>query len=700
MTICPNCNKQLADGVKFCNACGTPITETVFCRNCGAKISADAAFCKNCGAATVKNEPEVVNYSAQAAVENVNPIQDEKAVEPQPQVVPIAKPKRKVSKKLVAVCCSIVAVIVAATIILLTLFGGGVNNYGLYIKNNQMYYIDISGDEPLQITTELYEGAIENNDMVNVGNVLGRYTHLTKDGKKLFFVDKINQTSLSLYYRNLDNKKESAIKIDSDVLSYSVSEDGNLVTYIKGFGGENTLYQHNLVTKEKIASEVTTFVVSNDGEKIGYLDKNGGMYLKYSGKDKEKLDRDVTNVLHINDDFDTVYYLKEHDLYKKTEGEEKVKIDSKISSVICVYDSGEIYYVKEGTKEVLMTDYIDDDKKAEDAALYKDSLPEYPNYSDYENYNDYWDACDKYEEAYDNWYDKEARDELREELNGKKATVNIKELYFYNGESKKLLTDSYNSHSGAANESPIIIFASYTLDTKSKVKLSEISYVSQVEELIQNAFNTSSGDKQIAIKDKVSKFEQNNAVSFEISKDGKTVYYLDDYSGEKSVGDLYKVEISDDKLGKRELYEKEVYYSITLTEDGKILYYKDVDKYKGTLYIDKKKVDDDVSTYVNYFEDDEMLVYIVDYNSEKHYGTLKCYTDGKAVKIKDDVYNYTVTPGGEIMYLYDYSTSSYEGDLYIYDGGESEKIDSDVMVLIPVYESKYRGQHELVGEQY
>ena len=159
MTICPNCNKQLADGVKFCNACGTPITETVFCRNCGAKISADAAFCKNCGAATVKNEPEVVNYSAQAVVENVNPVQDEKAVDPQPQVVPIAKPKRKVSKKFVAVCCSIVAVIVAATIILLTLFGGGVNNYGLYIKNNQMYYTDISGDEPLQITTELYEGA-------------------------------------------------------------------------------------------------------------------------------------------------------------------------------------------------------------------------------------------------------------------------------------------------------------------------------------------------------------------------------------------------------------------------------------------------------------------------------------------------------------------------------------------------------------
>ena len=80
-------------------------------------------------------------------------------------------------------------------------------------------------------------------------DALAVVSHSAKDGKKLFFVDKINQTSLSLYYRNLDNKKESAIKIDSDVLSYSVSEDGNLVTYIKGFGGENTLYQHNLVTK-------------------------------------------------------------------------------------------------------------------------------------------------------------------------------------------------------------------------------------------------------------------------------------------------------------------------------------------------------------------------------------------------------------------------------------------------------------------
>lgn len=659
MAICPNCNKQLSDNVRFCNACGTKIANTV-------------------------NE-------TQNLIENSFGYQE---AEIQKDI-----PKKKKSKKLIAVCCGIVAVIVAATIILLTVFCDGVNNYGLYIKNGEMYYTDIS-DDPIRITDELYEGSIENNDMINIGNVLGRYTHLTKDGEKLFFVDNINQTSLSLYYRNLDNPKESAIKIDSDVLSYSVSEDGKLVTYIKGFGGENSLYQHNLITKEKIAENVSVFVVSNDGEKIGYVNNEGGMYLKYSGKDREKLDRDVTRILYINEDFDTVYYLKEDVLYKKCEGEEKVKIDSKVSDVIRIYDSGEIYYVKDKTKEVLMTDYIDDDMKEADESFTFDSLPKYPFYDDYENYNDYLNALDEYNYAYDRWYEKQERDDLRNELEGRKVTVDVKELYYYNGEDKKILTDLYNSYTGTAEESPLIIFSSYTLNNSSKLLLSEIEYASEVENLVKESFNTSNGERKIAIKDKVSKFEQDNAVSFEISKDGKTIYYLDDYSGEESVGNLYKVEISDDKLGKRVLYEKEVYYGITLTEDGKVLYYKNVENYKGTLYIDKKKVDSNVSTYVNYFEDDEMLVYFVDYNSEKHYGTLKCYTDGKATKIREDVYNYTITPSGEIMYLFDYSTSSYEGDLYVYDGGESKKIDSGVMVLIPVYESKYRGQHELFGEEY
>lgn len=687
MITCPNCNKQLEDGTKFCDNCGKQIIETIFCQNCGKETSTEFAFCQNCGAS----------------------LSDEAIVSDNGKKKKFALPKRpfKISKKLIAIGSACIALVLVAAIVLSTLFsGGGSNNFALYLKDGEVYFTNISKIEPWQVTTRLIDDdSIDNDDLADSAYTLGYYTHLSNDGKILFYVDKITEDSAgaSLFYRYVNKPKQEPVKIDSDVASYSVSENGKLVTYLKG--EEGILYQHNLTDKEKIDSEVSAFEVSDDGKKIGYLNKEGGMYLKYAGKDKEKLDSEVSRISYINEDFNTVYYIKEDSLYKKVEGKDKEKIASDISSVIKVYESGEIYYLKSNSSNINLIDYVEDDLKEADAAMTLPQTPEYPSYWDYDDYDDYQAATDRYHEAYEEyqiakqaWNGKLERDAIREDLAEAKMPDFSGTLYYYDGKVEKVLTDAYAydtfgfANNTIAEDNPVIIFSIYNQSSITKVKLSEIDYVSEVEDMVEAALYSSS-EKYIAIKDSSSVIEQTEAKNFNITSDGKTVYFLDDVSEESYHGDVYKMSISGNEVSKTELYDSDVYPSFSLTNNGQIVYFKDVKASKGELYVDKQKIDYDVNLYnFTYLDESDAVVYMVDWNDEKDYGTLKTFKNGKAIKIADDVHSYNTTPNGEILYLYDYSTNYNKGELFIYKNNKAEKIDDDVVAIIPTYDLKYRGE--------
>jgi pSer/pThr/pTyr-binding forkhead associated (FHA) protein/ribosomal protein L40E len=49
MIVCPNCNHQNPDGATQCEACYTPLPQTMACPNCGTTVQADASFCGQCG---------------------------------------------------------------------------------------------------------------------------------------------------------------------------------------------------------------------------------------------------------------------------------------------------------------------------------------------------------------------------------------------------------------------------------------------------------------------------------------------------------------------------------------------------------------------------------------------------------------------------------------------------------------------------
>lgn len=81
MAFCQNCGKELMDGAKFCDSCGTPAGNTgsenqrkqVFdgelkkCPSCGAILSSDDLKCPQCGI-------ELRNIKASSSVTNFNSV--------------------------------------------------------------------------------------------------------------------------------------------------------------------------------------------------------------------------------------------------------------------------------------------------------------------------------------------------------------------------------------------------------------------------------------------------------------------------------------------------------------------------------------------------------------------------------------------------------------------------------------------------
>jgi len=46
---CPNCGATVAQGLKFCGECGSPMATTKVCPNCGTQNEPGMKFCGECG---------------------------------------------------------------------------------------------------------------------------------------------------------------------------------------------------------------------------------------------------------------------------------------------------------------------------------------------------------------------------------------------------------------------------------------------------------------------------------------------------------------------------------------------------------------------------------------------------------------------------------------------------------------------------
>ena len=577
------------------------------CPKCGKKLDDNARLCPECGNAilqsTVPAEPTPVS--------------------PQEPDIPAAENAEK--KKNGFSPLVVGGIVIGALLLLIVLFsaiGGGEADYGLYVRDNELFFSDFSG-KSLQLTTNLDDEDYDAPICVS------------KDGKSIFYLDQFTDDGddCDLYFRK--NGKD-AVKLDSDVSSFVVNEDSDLVTYLKN----GVLYQHDLKEKERISGDVSLFRVSEDGSAFFWLSEDGEYFMKVGNKEKEKLDDDIENGL-FSKDMKTLYYLKEEGLYLKTFGKEKVKIADHVMSLYAVYDSDLVYYTKGSEEEVPLSHFLQDDVS-----------------------------------------DDRSKDTLRTELSEETTTVKKLTLCFYNGKKEVAVTEELTTSGFSikkAKDAPVL-FVTYRDANAAKFKLSECNSVSDAVSLL--GVQETKPCYLIVSKSDASTPDAEEILSAKLNAEGDVLYYLCDTKD--GVGDLYTISIKGKSIGKSELYDSDVSTSrCNFIDNDRFLYFKDIKDGAGTLYCEKKAIAENVDTdRLDYHEESGTLLFMMDWNEEKEYGTLMMWRGKKAVKVQDDVYAASFTSTGNVLYLYEYNTEKGKGALYVFQGKKSKKVDDDVSAIV------------------
>lgn len=603
--------------------------------------------------------------------ENVMAETEISSEEPQSEV---PTSKKKIPKKVILVTGIGVTVVAILILVVSLLFGGSrkvENNYILYLKDNGILFNDLKkSGESWHLTSKLFENDMDDSQLLGNSEFLGVNTYMSEDGKYIFFPDKIenddysNNRHYNLCYREVDKPDVEAVRIDSDVRYYAVNTDATVITYYRG--SEWGLYQYKM----------------SDGS-------------------KNKIAGDVFSIAHISEDGKNVYYFQSGSLYKWSEDAGQVKIDSDIVGIPKIYDTGEIYYMTKKTEEVSLMDYVNDDMKEIDALITEPVYPAYPSSPVLEEYDTYaefeaayasWEAeydhiKSEYSNACEVYLAKVARDKLRSDLEKEKLKNDKYSLLFFNDTKKVVIADDavhtttyVNGSFSCASDTPVVFYAAYDKSNIEKVKLSEMESIDDINNRVKHF----ESKKYIAFKDSIQMLEQ--GLSFNgviINSSGSVMYFHNKGSDGDTV--LYRVSISDSVVGEAEVYDhigKNTRQSFV--SDTDFAYFKSYDDGKEELYINKKKIADDVSWgSVAAYPDLGKIFYF-----NEDYETLMCYDGEESVKIADDVWRYSVTPDGRIIYLCNYD--NYGGELYEWSNGEARKIDDDVVALCPVIYSRIR----------
>ena len=739
--VCPNCGEPILPGYAFCQKCGAPVSQTP-APTPGAGYTPNPGYTPDPGAGYAPNPGYTPDPGAGYTPDPGYAPDPGAGYAPAVDPAPAAPQKKPIPKKAImfgGIGVAAVVVIIALVAIISSIAGGGGGKGGkthmFYLRDGEIVYLDLKSGEATEVTSRFAGGSLTNYQLASNAYGFGRYIALTEDGSKLFYPDRNDFSTsngilqVTLYYRDMKKTGEDPLKIDSDISYYAINKAGTVIFYLKGSDGN--LYNHDLSNKEMIAGGVTGFYVTDDCSKLMYTTEERDVYTWTADGGKTKIVSEA-NIYSVSDDLTTIYYTKDDALYKQTEGDnERVKIASDVDRIVSILDTGELYYVKTEEVQIRLMDYVNDDLAAADAAITEPAQPNYPDapvyhyrydtddegnylFNDYDEYyawrDQYYidkaaydDECEKlsneYWAAYNIYSERLNRDSRRETLSEYPMNRIKYSLYYYNGTEETLITDALTSawDLSYSSSAPLLLMQAYESSEARSLKFSELVSDPEIYDIynyVYNHVNESLFTKKeryfVSGADRTL-FDEPDATSFTFSRDGSTIYYLNDLSDNGDEGDLYQITVTDGKIGRAELFDSDVSTRyMYFMSDGKFAYFKDVDNSKGDFYIDKEQIDYDVRLAAATYLKDAVLYY-TDWDSDRGYGTLKMYNNGEKTKIADDVHSFIITNGDNILYLNDYSSNSCKGTLYSYNKGKPEKLDDDVMALISVSGTGVKG---------
>ena len=739
MNTCPNCHAPVADGCRFCGACGAPIPQEpvaptkvpapgdakpapTTCPNCGKTLPSGARFCQSCGAPiTAQAEPaaaqtEPAAAQAEPAAAQAEPIAAwaeaptartrDAAASAKNTITAKVKaagsrssaegtPKRKKPTAKIIGISAVAVVLVVAIILGITLIPGKhASNTAIYLKDGNLCVLPNVKKNADLLTMQMVSdpdalqgditGLWDYQDSTNACSGCG--ATLSKDGSKLFYISTDLETEIRLCYIDLKAKNATPVRISGGVvLAFSVNESATLVTFMRD---DNNLYQYDMQSgkAEKIASDLEEcFVASRDGSKIVYTTENG-LYLYSSLGQTEKLSNDYCSQVYTPDDaLSTIYYVDEDDTLfcnKTGKAEDSFKIASGVDTLYGLTENG-VYYTTD-SKTVTMYDYVNQDLLSVDP----DSLerPEYPFSFEYDTDAEYQAAMKQYKadmEVYEHANDLR---ELQKDLAREQYTLVT--LNYFNGSSASVVAEdvfrgSISSADTYAHAAAVLEYtypdpekaAALTVDDMEAIIDSNYSYASTASNHIHNKICSSS----VAVNGTACASDL-DIYRICLTEDGQTACIITKNADNSDI-DLYQAGISGNSLQTPTQIASDI-------DDLQIIGNNVVFWQDSAVFVNNARIDDDVLADHVAFRDDGSFVYLVGEEDDNSY-QLKSYKDGKTTTIADDVFNFGFTTGGELLYLRDYNTNRSAGTLYLYNGKDSTKLDDDVFLILPAEDLAY-----------
>ena len=739
MNTCPNCHAPVADGCRFCGACGAPIPQEpvapakvpapgdakpapTTCPNCGKTLPSGARFCQSCGApitaqaepAAAQTEPAAVQ--AEPAAAQAEPIAAwaeaptartrDAAASAKNTITAKVKaagsrssaegtPKRKKPTAKIIGISAVAVVLVVAIILGITLIPGKhASNTAIYLKDGNLCVLPNVKKNADLLTMQMVSdpdalqgditGLWDYQDSTNACSGCG--ATLSKDGSKLFYISTDLETEIRLCYIDLKAKNATPVRISGGVvLAFSVNESATLVTFLRD---DNNLYQYDMQSgkAEKIASDLEeVFVASRDGSKIVYTTENG-LYLYSSLGQTEKLSNDYCSQVYTPDDaLSTIYYVDEDDTLfcnKTGKAEDSFKIASGVDTLYGLTENG-VYYTTD-RKTVTMYDYVNQDLLSVDP----DSLerPEYPFSFEYDTDAEYQAAMKQYKadmEVYEHANDLR---ELQKDLSY--IPYALVTLNYFNGSSASVVAEDVFSDSISrayiyTHAAAVLEYtcpdpekaAALTVGDMEAIIDSNYSYASTASDHIYNKIRSSS----VAVNG-TARASDLDIYCICLTEDGQTACIITKNPDNSDI-DLYQAGISGSGLQTPTQIASDI-------DDLQIIGNNVVFWQDSAVFVNNARIDDDVLADHVAFRDDGSFVYLVGEEDDNSY-QLKSYKDGKTTTIADDVFNFGFTTGGELLYLRDYNTNRSEGTLYLYNGKDSTKLDDDVFLILPAEDLAY-----------
>lgn len=438
----------------------------------------------------------------------------------------------------------------------------------------------------------------------------------------------------SLMYSKLSGKPFEIT--DESTGTHWINKDGSKLFYTE----DGKLYVRNVekakAEPQQLAKGVSGFQINEKGTMVFFM-KEGNLRwcdLKDNG---DKIASDVT-YYRASPDGKTLIYVTysdgEYELYRATVSGKKInsiKIDSaeKTSDYpsisenfkYVVYKADDDLYMQTGKKEAVKID--------SEASIVG---PVYDNGSFYYTVT-----------------------EEDEDEDGR--TTYETSLYFWNGKKGTQVAKDYSGTYSMASEAAVLCYY-YTEYNDDEA---ETTYY-------------------VAVKAKASELKVEDVHDMAIKPNGKEMLIVADYDEKDGSGTVYKASIgSAVKAPKKVDGVEDVYYVYYINDGKKTVFQADADGETYTLYVNGKKISDDVSGW-NYSKESGMFVYKTDESKGEY--SLWQLKGSKGKKINDDVYSFMFTPDGTLLYLCDQEKG--EGTLYRTTNGEGKQIDTEVTGLVGV----------------